>query len=271
VELVARLTRLPGVGDLSLTTNALRLADLAWPLARAGLRRVNLHVDSLDAERQTRIMRLATLPAVWAGLAAAEAAGFAPVKLNCVVMRGYNEEDVVTVVRYALARGWHARLIELMPLGRGETAARARRRFVPTAETRARLEAALGPLEALGNEHPSDGVRNFRVLEPQALGARTSASGQDRADGRSGVIGFISPVSEPYCGTCNRMRLTAEGRLHLCLLRDEELDLRSALRGGGAEAAVAALLERAVAARPTGHQLAQHATAHEREMFQIGG
>ncbi len=253
VEIVTRLARLDGVRDLSLTTNAVRLPALAASLVRAGLRRVNLHVDSFDPARLARTMRRVTWPAIEAGLAAAEAAGFRPVKLNCVVARGYNDEDVLPIARHALARGWHARFIELMPLGRGETAALARERFVSSAATRARLQAELGPLEPLRSDNPSDGARNFRVR------------------GEAGVIGFISPVSEPYCGTCNRMRLTAEGRLRLCLLRDEELDLRAALRRGGGLAEVAALLRRAVAEKPMGHQLAEERSAREREMHQIGG
>jgi cyclic pyranopterin phosphate synthase len=125
--------------------------------------------------------------------------------------------------------------------------------FVPSAETRRRIEEALGPLEPIPNEHPSEEARNFRF-----------------ARGR-GVVGFISPVSEPYCGACNRMRLTADGKLHLCLLNDDELDVKQALRSGGGEAEVASILLRAVALKPTGHRLDEGLSTRARSMFQIGG
>ena len=128
--------------------------------------------------------------------------------------------------------------------------------FVPSRETRERIEKALGPLELLPAATASDESRNFRF------------AGRGEA---SGVVGFISPVSEPYCGSCNRMRLTADGRFHLCLLNDDELDVKAALRGGGGEARVAQILARAVSAKPTGHRLDEGISTEDRAMFQIGG
>jgi cyclic pyranopterin phosphate synthase len=253
IEIVGRVAALPGLADLAMTTNGVRLPELAEPLARAGLRRVNVHVDSLDPDGLPRIMRRGSLARILAGIEAAEAAGLRPVKLNCVVARGLDDGAVVDLARLALDRDWTVRFIELMPLGEGEPAVVSKDLFVSSAETRARLEEALGPLEPLREDHPSDEARNFRV------------------PGARGRIGFISPVSEPYCETCNRMRVTADGRLHLCLLRDDEMDLRAALRGGGGEAAVAATLARAVEAKPTGHELAAGRHAAGRDMFQIGG
>jgi cyclic pyranopterin phosphate synthase len=253
VEIVERLAAVPGVEDLAMTTNAVRLPALAKPLARAGLQRVNVHVDTLDPEHLSRVMRWGSLDTLLAGLAAAVEAGFAPLKLNCVVTRGFNDEDVVELAEYALARGWHVRFIELMPLGVGETAAVARRQFVSSAETRARLKAHFGPLTPLTDGEASDASRNFGVA------------------GRGGVLGFISPVSEPYCGNCNRMRLTADGHLHLCLLRDEELDAATILRNGGGLDALRTILRAAVAQKPTGHQLIEARSVERREMFQIGG
>ena len=253
VEIVGRIASVPGVRDLALTTNGIRLPVLAAPLAAAGLRRVNVHLDSLDPTRLARIMRWGTLDEIWAGIEAAEAAGLRPMKVNAVVARGFNEEDVVPLAGLTLARDWHVRFIETMPLGVGAVAELARERLVPTAALRARVAAAFGPLEPLPADDPSDEARNYRLC-----GAR-------------GVVGFISPVTEPYCGTCNRMRLTAEGRFHLCLLNDDELDVRAALRSGAGLDAVAAILHRAVQHKPTGHRLDLGLSTERREMYQLGG
>ena len=254
VEIVERIARVPGVADLSMTTNAVLLPRLARPLAKAGLRRINVHVDTLHPERLKRLMRFGTVEEIEAGMAAAEEAGLLPIKLNCVVTRDYNDQDVVDLARRAQERDWHVRFIELMPLGGGETAHLALSQFVPTRETRDRIEKALGPLEPVVNASPADEARNFRF-----------------ADGCAGIVGFISPVSEPYCGACNRMRLTADGRFHLCLLNDDELDVKAALRAGGGQSEVAAILGCAVARKPTGHRLDEGISTEDRSMFQIGG
>lgn len=252
LEIVERIARVDGVRDLALTTNGILLPRLATSLVRAGLRRVNIHVDTLDPGRLEKIMRLGSLAEIWAGIEAAEAAGLTPIKLNAVVTRGFNDEDVVDLAALTLQRPWHVRFIELMPLGIGEPAALSRTKFVASAETEARIVAALGPLLPLPAEDPSDESRNTRL------------------DGALGTVGFISPVSRPYCGTCNRMRLTADGKFHLCLLNDDELDVRRALAEGGLSA-VGDVLLRAVGAKPTGHRLQQNETIERREMFQLGG
>jgi cyclic pyranopterin phosphate synthase len=251
VEIVERLARIDGVRDLSMTTNAARLVCLARPLARAGLTRVNVHVDS--ARPAGRATELCALDEIEAGLAEAEAAGLAPIKLNCVVTRGSNEQDVVSLARHALAGGWHARFIEAMPVGNVRTADLACARFVPSAETRATLESALGPLHLTTRSSPADSARTFRVA------------------GRPGVIGFIRPVSAPVCASCNRMRLTAEGKLQPCLLHDHAIDLRPALRSGSGIDELATTLARAVRAKPPGHQLRANVSTRAREMYQIGG
>ena len=253
VEITRRIASVPGVEDLAMTSNGILLPRLARPLKEAGLKRLNLHVDTLHPERLQKLMRFGSLEEIEAGIAAAEAAGLLPIKINCVVTRDYNDADVVDLARRALDGDWHVRFIELMPLGGGETAHVALSQFVPTAETRRRIEAELGPLLPLPGLSPSDEARNHRF-----------------ANGR-GVVGFISPVSEPYCGACNRMRLTADGRFHLCLLNDDELDVKQALRSGGGEAQVAQILARAVALKPTGHRLDEGLSSNVRSMFQLGG
>ena len=253
LEIVARLAPLPGLRDLAMTTNGVRLPALAAPLAAAGLRRANIHLDSLDPRRLARIMRRGTLAEIWAGIEAAEAAGLHPIKLNAVVARGFNEEDVVPLAALTLERPWHVRFIETMPLGTGEVAVLARARLVPNTETRARIADALGALAPLPPTDHADEARNYRL------------------PGARGVVGFISPVSEPYCAYCNRMRLTADGRFHLCLLNDDELDVRTALRAGGGPEAVGDILLRAVGLKPTGHRLDLGRSTEKREMYQLGG
>jgi cyclic pyranopterin phosphate synthase len=253
IEIVARLARIPGAADLSMTTNAILLTRLAEDLKAAGLRRVNVHLDSLDPARVATVMRWGSLRDIWAGIEAAEAAGLAPIKLNAVVVRGFNEQDVAPLAALTRERPWHVRFIETMPFGTGETQAVARGGLVRSAQSRARIEAALGPLTPVPGGDPSDEARNYRL------------------PGARGVVGFISPVSEPYCGTCNRMRLTADGRFHLCLLNDDEVDVRATLRRGGGLDEVAAILLRAVAHKPVGHRLAAGRFTEERQMFQIGG
>ena len=253
VEIVERLAALPGVGDLALTTNALLMPRLARPLRVAGLSRVNVHLDSLAPDTVERQMRWGSFDQIWAGIMAAEEAGLTPIKLNAVVTAGFNENDVVALARLTFRRDWHVRFIELMPLGGGECATLSIKRYVSNIETRSRIETELGPLMELEASNPSDEARNYRLR-----GAR-------------GVIGFISPVSEPYCGTCNRMRLTADGKFHLCLLNYDELDVRKALRSSASQQAIGEILLRAVTLKPTGHHLLQGRSTHDRSMYQIGG
>ena len=256
LEIVDRIAAIEGVGDLALTTNALLMTKLARPLKAAGLSRINVHLDSLNPETVERQMRWGKFDRIWAGIVASEEAGLTPIKLNSVVTAGYNETDVIDLARLTIERDWHVRFIELMPLGGGECASLSIKRYVSNIETRRRLETALGPLTEIASSNASDEARNYGL--PNARG----------------VIGFISPVSEPYCGTCNRMRLTADGKFHLCLLNDDELDVRKALRAGngdGGLAAIAQILVRAVERKPTGHHLLEGRSTQDRSMYQIGG
>ena len=254
IEIVERMARVPGVKGLALTTNAMLLPEMAAPLKKAGLERINVHLDSLNPETVARQMRWGSFEKVWAGIMAAEEAGLTPIKLNAVVTAGFNEADVMDLARLTVERDWHVRFIELMPLGGGECARLSVARYVSNIETRRRIETALGPLIEIPSDNASDEARNYRLA-----GAR-------------GVIGFISPVSEPYCGTCNRMRLTADGKFHLCLLNDDELDVKKALRSGpDAMEKVAEILVKAVTMKPTGHHLLEGRSTHDRSMYQIGG
>lgn len=250
VELVRGIAATPGIREVSMTTNALRLAEIAEQLKAAGLQRVNISIDSLNADRFRAITRGGDIERVWAGILAAQRAGLGPIKLNAVVVRGLNDDEVVELARLAVERPWQVRFIEMMPLaGVGEL---AKESVVPSSEIVARLEAVWGPLEFVGWAG-SDPARTYRV------------------PGGQGTIGFISSVSEPFCATCNRMRLTADGKLHLCLLRDNELDLRGALRGGADDAELEALVRQAVWLKPWGHGLPEGVVPTLRGMSELGG
>lgn len=255
VDIVERIARIEGIRDLSMTTNGILLPGIARELVAAGLRRVNIHVDTLNPDHLKRVMRFGSVGEIWTGIESAVAAGLSPIKLNCVVVRDFNDADVVDLARLTLDRDWHVRFIELMPLGSDDCARTALANFVPSSETRDRVRTALGELTPLPNCDRADEARNHRL------------------PGARGVVGFISPVSEPYCAACNRMRLTADGKLHLCLLHDAELDLKPALRNsnGHAGEAVRAVLLDAIRRKPTGHRLDEGVHPENRRMFQIGG
>ncbi|MFQ5341563.1 MAG: GTP 3',8-cyclase MoaA [Anaerolineae bacterium] len=253
VEIVRRVAAVDGIGEITMTTNGTRLPPIARDLAEAGLTRVNVHIDTLNPQRLPALMRWGSLDKLWAGIEAVEEAGLTPIKINCVVAKGYNDEDVVDLARLTLDREWHVRFIELMPLGGGPEAQFAIDRLVTGDESRRRIEAALGELTPVPKKNLADESDNFRLR-----GAR-------------GIVGFISPVSNPYCGTCNRMRLTADGKFHLCLLHDDEIDVKQIIRNGGSIDDVQASLARAVHEKPTGHALHEGISTVERNMFQIGG
>ena len=216
------------------------------------LDRVNIHLDTLDGERLRQIMRLADLDKILAGIEAATAAGLTPIKLNSVVVRDLNDGDLVEMARLTIDQPIHVRFIELMPFGSGEPEEIARQQVVPSAESRQKIEASLGELFPDPSPDPADESRNFRFANAQ------------------GNIGFISPVSDPFCGFCNRVRLSAEGKLLLCLLRDDEADLRSVIRSGGGVADLQDALKKAILQKPVGHALDQGVHA-SRRMHEIGG
>ncbi len=252
-DLVRILAAIPGIDDLSITTNGTLLADHAQTLAEAGLQRVNISLDTLRPERFERITRLGRLDDVWAGIAAAQAAGLAPIKLNMVVVRGLNDDEVVDFSRRTLSDGWHVRFIELMPIGAnvdwaGDGA-------VPIREVRDRIETALGPLEAAEADSPAGNgpARYYRL------------------PGAAGTVGFIAALSDHFCRACNRLRLTADGRLRPCLMSDDELDLRPALRAGADLAMVKGMLLRAIRLKPERHHLDQAQPPQGRTMSEIGG
>ncbi|MDB6093110.1 MAG: moaA [Verrucomicrobia bacterium] len=250
VDLVSHAAQTPGIETIGLTTNGILLEGLAAPLRAAGLRSVNISLDTLDPEKFRRITRWGKLDRVLAGLDAAAGAGLR-VKLNAVVSRGTNDrEDVIALARYTLEQPWQVRFIEQMPFG--NNAVFQHKSIVAEEELRAVLAEAYGPLELVNHGRLDGEARLYRIA------------------GAAGCIGFISPVSKPFCADCNRLRLTAEGVLRLCLLRDNEIDLRPLLRNGADDEALATRIREAVYDKPWGHGLGEQVIP-ARGMSEIGG
>ena len=258
VEMLAGL-RVGGAGatgsegsavDLALTTNGASLRLLASDLRRAGLGRLNISCDSLQRERFRAITKRDALESVLDGVAAAREAGFAPVKLNCVLMRGINDDEVVDFARFGRGHGVTVRFIEFMPLDASEEWSASR--VVPGDEIVAAIDAVF-PLDPVG----------VQGAEPASRYAYRDGAGE---------IGVIASVSQPFCGACDRIRLTADGQLRNCLFAVEETDLRPLLRGGGSDDDLAAAIAANVARKWAGHAINQVAFIRpRRSMSQIGG
>ena len=246
-RLVGMLSKIEGIDDISMTTNGVLLRQHADALKAAGLSRVNISLDSLDKERYRQITRHDRFADVLDGLAAAQDAGLDPVKLNMVVIRGVNDDEVLDFARRTIEDGWNVRFIEQMPIGVGKKLS-----FVPTSEIMERL-GVLGTLEPCLPKRGNGPAKYFRF------------------SGASGTIGFISPISEHICYNCNRMRLTVDGRLRPCLMSDDEVDLKEPLRGGASIEELKGLIQQAVARKPKGHRLNEGVSPTDRTMSQVGG
>jgi len=251
VQLVARLAAIPGIQDISMTTNAVLMSQFAEPLAAAGLRRINVSLDTLRPERFARISRFDCLDQVMAGIEAAERAGMEPIKINAVVLRGVNDDELDDLARLTLRHPWHVRFIEAMPLdgnlpveGKG---------FISADEIMERLKD-LGELEPCIGPNGNGPARYFRF------------------PGSLGTVGVISPMTHYYCESCNRVRLTADGRLRLCLFADQEIDLRTPLRAGASTEEILALFREAILTKPERHHLVVgQSSCSLRALSQIGG
>jgi len=248
-DLVAALSRLRGIDEVAMTTNGTLLAGQAEDLAAAGLARVNVSLDSLNRTRYREMTRRGRLEDALSGIEAARRAGLLPVKVNAVILRGVNDGEIIDLAKKSLTDAWHVRFIEPMSVGGDGPTSGGRARGVSGGEIRARIEAALGRLE------PANGKGNGP--------ARTY-----RLSGATGTVGIITPVSQAFCSTCNRLRLTADGVLLGCLLSGGELDLRTPLRHGADAEEIADLLREAVRRKPVGHG---RAVGRGRGMSQIGG
>lgn len=245
-KLVQMISSLPGVEEVSLTTNGTLLRRYAAELKQAGLTRVNVSLDTLQKDKFRHITRSGELDDVLQGIEAARENGLEPVKINTVIMRGVNDDEVLDFARMTCNEGWHVRFIELMPFNNVAE-------FVPSSE----LEQRIG---------------TWRKLEPSKPLTGNGPARYYRLAGAAGTIAFISPISEfSFCSRCNRLRLTADGKLRPCLLRKDEVDLKSTLRGGGSVDELEELIVTAVMKKKERHGLGKKASGLCRRMSQIGG
>ncbi|MFB3828285.1 MAG: GTP 3',8-cyclase MoaA [Bryobacteraceae bacterium] len=250
--LVRNLAAIGGIEDLALTTNGVLLPELAAPLYQAGLRRINVHLDTLHRERFAGITRRDELDRVLKGIDAARRLGFSPIKLNVVAVKNLIEPDIAPVARYARENGFEVRYIEFMPLDAQQIWDRSKVLLVD--DILAILAREFGPLEAV-----PDGDGRAPALEYRF------------ADG-GGRVGFIASVSRPFCLGCNRIRITADGHLRYCLFALEETDVKTMLRGGASDAEIAGAIRRTVAAKWEGHEInTSRFVAPPRPMYSIGG
>lgn len=253
VDVVRRIASLPGPDgppEVSLTTNALRLPALAAPLKDAGLARVNISIDTLDRERFAALTRRDRLHDTLAGIAAADSVGFEPIKLNAVAMRGVNDGELVDLVRFAVDHGYEMRFIEQMPLDAGHTWDRAQ--MVTQAEILASLREA------------------FTLTEVPRRGSAPAE--QWFVDGGPATVGVIASVTAPFCGACDRLRLTADGQLRSCLFARTETDLRTLLREGADDEVLAQAVRTCLAGKKPGHDIDDPTFLQpDRPMSAIGG
>ena len=248
VDLVNDLAALPGVRDLSLSTNATQLVKHAAPLKAAGLGRINVSLDSLDRECMEKVSGRDSLGAIMAGIMAARDAGLTPIKLNMVAMRGVNDHEIERMAEFCLENGFILRLIEAMPIGE----AGRNTRYLSLDEVRPKL------------------IERF-ALEPCSaeLGGGPARYWQT-SDG-SGQIGFITPISQHFCATCNRVRLSVEGTLYLCLGQEDKIELRPILRSGANDAELEAAIRAAIEQKPWHHDFVEAPAKIVRFMSQTGG
>jgi len=251
-SLVARLAALPGVEDLALSTNAVLLRPHARALKDAGLKRVNISLDTLDPDTFKKISVNASLEQVMDGIAAAEEAGLTPIKLNMVVMKGVNDMEIESMARLTFKKPWTIRFIEVMPMR--QNPGKQASQYVPTATIRGRLEA-IAPWTAVDT------------------GPLAGPAAEFRYEGAVGSVGFITPLSHTFCGACNRVRLTTAGKLRLCLFGESGCDLRGPLRAGATIPELQAIVLEALKLKPESHHLALGYSGPEAPitMSSIGG
>ncbi len=258
VSLIKEIAAIPGIEDLSLTTNGTLLGRMADGLHKAGLRRINISLDSLDPERFRNLTRGGILKEVLDVIKLAEDAGFNPIKINVVAINGINDDEIHEFARLTLVKPYHVRFIEFMPVG---GIAMWDDKKIMTADAIMEKISALG--ELIPVEQGGQGGKKTRAGGPARL---------YKLPGAKGILGFISALSNHFCGDCNRLRLTADGKLRPCLFSETEIDIKTPLRTGCDDAELSRLISLALSVKPEGHSIAKGIKDNCRStMSQIGG
>ncbi len=249
-ELVRMLSRIEGIDEVTLTTNGILLAGYAEEMKQAGLKRVNISLDTLREDRFEKITGSRKLKDVLKGIEVASRKGLNPVKINIVVLGGVNDNEVLDFTLKTKEEGWHIRFIEYMPIIEGQF---EQVEIITVKAIKEIIEDAFGELKPCGTVSGRGPARYYHL------------------PGASGTIGFISPISECFCQSCNRFRLTADGRLKPCLLSDEEVDIKTMIRNGAAPDDIKKIIKEAVIRKPQEHNLLSKSSGNGRQMWQIGG
>jgi len=255
IDFLASLKSVTGLQDISLTTNGILLDEFACDIFAAGVHRINISLDSLDKDKYSHITGGGNIDAVLRGIAKAEEAGFSPIKINTVAIKGFNDDEVLAFARLAIDKPFQVRFIELMPLGKAQSGQNSE--YLPTSQVLEKISAKYTLEEMPGKRFKSDGpARIFKIK------------------GGLGEIGFINPVSNHFCSSCNRLRLTADGKLMSCLLQQEEIDLKTALRKNCTDAELENIISQAILSKPKHHELNcsdNNFKKCRRDMSAIGG
>ncbi|MCX5905336.1 MAG: GTP 3',8-cyclase MoaA [Proteobacteria bacterium] len=251
VQFVSALSGIQGIQDLSMTTNGILLSPAAQPLRSAGLKRLNISLDSLNPDKYTMITRGGDINQIIAGMKSAQEAGFSPIKINVVVIRGINDDEITSFAKLSMEKNLQVRFIEYMPVGMEN--GWEKERFVSADEIRQSIKT-IGPLLELPSDNGSGPAQMYTI------------------EGAQGRLGFISALSDHFCATCNRLRLTPDGKLRTCLFSDAEVDLKTKVRQGCSDDALADIINEAILSKPQKH----HATEQVfkkciRGMSAIGG
>jgi len=250
-HLVREIANVPGIEDVGLTTNGILLKDMARHLWKAGLRRINVSLDTLNPLKFRKVTKIGSYHEVWQGIREAESVGFKPIRINVVAMRGINDDELGHFARLSMETPYSFRFIEYMPMG--ALSAWDASKFIAGSETKARLQE-YGQLHPIPRDSSDGPCRRFRF------------------EGALGEIGFISPISNHFCDSCDRLRLTADGKLRSCLLSDDEIDVREPLRGQQSDRVIAGLIRKAIARKPKQHGIdAGSEPGQLRAMSRIGG
>ncbi|MFH1075496.1 MAG: GTP 3',8-cyclase MoaA [Pseudomonadota bacterium] len=250
VNFIKKLTAIPGIDNVGITTNGVLLKDMSVPLADSGIQRINVSLDTLKPDRFFKITGRDYFDMVWEGISAAHKAGLSPIKLNMVVIKGVNDDEVLDFAKLTIDAPYVVRFIEFMPTGKVGSW---------TSDKVVSCDEIMSRLISIGQ------------IEPIAQAEGDGPAIRYRFHGAQGEIGFIAPISKGFCAKCNRLRLTADGRLLPCLFSDQEFDLKTLLRSGSDENALLSLMRNAIAAKPHQNKALIINGSGSRQMVQIGG